>query len=106
MKELLGAFEFTSNNKFNVRVYENRVEIESVGVGNLFAKGLTGICAIYFKNLSAIEFSQGYMEFLCPGYVHVDSTTKKVAADNVILFTKKECDKAKELYDLINSLIG
>lgn len=109
MTDIIKTFEFTSHKKFNitVRVYKNRIEIDYTKSNTLFIKGLTGICTIYLKHLTSIEFFPNfYMEFLCPGYVHVDSTLAKVGADNSIFFTKKENDKAIELYSLINSLIN
>lgn len=111
MRDLVKEFEFTSNRKFNVKVYENRVEINSSGAGNFLSKGITGTATIFLKHLTALEFklegsgTTGYLEFLCPGYVHQESTLKKVGADNVILFSKKEHDQALELYNLINTLV-
>lgn len=111
MRDLVKEFEFTSNRKFNVKVYENRLEIKFSGAGNFLSKGLTGTTTIFLKHLTALEFklegsaTTGYLEFLCPGYTHQESTLKKVEADNAILFTKKEHDKALELYNLITTLV-
>lgn len=110
MKRLIETFEFTSNNKFNVKVYENRIEIESTGAGNLLNKGVTGTSVFFLKHLTSIEYkfqgkTTGYIEFLVAGYGHSDSTMNKVRADNVILFNQKENDKAEKLIDLINNMI-
>ena len=106
MKKLIEIFEFTSNNKFIVKVYENRIELESAGVGNLFNKGVTGTVVFYLKHLSSIEYKvPGYIEFLVAGYKHTESTMNKAKSDNVILFGPKETDKAEKLIDLINNLI-
>ena len=110
MKKLIESFEFTSNNKFIVNVYENRVEVESSGAGNLLNKGVTGTSVFFLKHLTSIEYkfqgkTTGYIEFLVAGYGHLDSTMNKVRADNVVLFNQKETEKAKRLIDLINNLI-
>ena len=80
MSNFLKEFEFISNRKFNVTVYENRVEIKSSGTGNFLTKGVTGTSTIFLKHLTALEFklegsgTTGYLEFLCPGYTHEEST--------------------------------
>lgn len=106
MSQLIKSFDFTSNGKFNVNVYENRIEIKSLGAGNLLVKGITGITTIFLKHLTAIEYNPvAYLEFLTPGFIHQSSTTKKVQCDNVVLFTKKEEALAQELYDMIMELV-
>lgn len=111
MKKLIESFEFTSNNKFMVRVYENRIEIESSGAGNLINKGVTGTSVFFLKHLTSIEYkfqgkgTTGYIEFLTQGFTHISSTMNKVKADNVILFNHKETEKAQKLIDLINNMI-
>lgn len=111
MKMLIESFEFTSNGRFIVNVYENRVEIESRGTRNLINKGVTGTTVFYLKQLTAIEYkfdgkgTTGYVEFLTQGFTHISSTMNKVKADNVILFNHKETEKAQKLIDLINNMI-
>lgn len=109
-KKLIETYEFTTNKKIEVRVYENRIEIESNGNGNFFTKCLTGTVVIYLKHLTAIEFklqneTTGHIEFLTQGFNHVYSAMNKVLTDNVILFSDKEMEQAKNLIDLINELV-
>ena len=105
-KQLLATYEFTTNGKFEVRVYENRVEVEHKGTMNIFTKGLTGTVIFYLKHLCAVEKSLGYIQFVTSGFRYVDSTTKKVQSDNTVTFSNKEYDKAQELIDIINELIN
>ena len=110
MKKLIEIFEFTSNGKFVVKVFENRIELDSTGTGNLINKGVTGTSVFFLKHLTSIEYkfqtkTTGYVEFLTAGYGHVDSTLNKVKSDNVVLFNQKETDKAEKLINLINNLI-
>lgn len=109
-KQLIATFEFTSNNKYTVSVYENRIEIEQGGVLNFINKGSVGTIVFYLKRLGGLEFKQqgkttGYIEFLGTGFKHEKSTFDKVKKDNIILFNHKEAEKAQELFDLINDLI-
>lgn len=90
--EKLFDYEFKSNMKYHVVLYPNRIEITPKGTMNLMNKGVTGTIIISLKNLTAMEYKEGYLEFITGGLNHIDSTVKKVQSDNVITVKKGSND--------------
>ena len=105
MKKILLEINFK---KQNVKVFENRIEIEfKENLTKLCTKGLTGKFIIYLKHLVAIEIDKnsGIIEFMTPAQGHIAKSLVKSQADNNIVFNKKEIEFAEKLINTINELI-
>lgn len=88
--EKIFEYDFTSNGKYHVELYKNRIEITAQGMFNLLTKGITGTVIIPINKISAIEYTGGILEFVVSGMGHNDSNSDKIKSDNIISVASKE----------------
>ena len=88
--EKIFEYDFTSNGKYHVELYKNRIEITAQGMFNLLTKGITGTIIIPINKISAIEYTGGILEFVVSGMGHNDSNRYKIKSDNIIAVASKE----------------
>ena len=88
--EKIFEYDFTSNGKYHVELYNNRIEITAQGMFNLLTKGITGTIIIPINKISAIEYTGGILEFVVSGMGHNDSNSDKIKSDNIIAVASKE----------------
>ena len=88
--EKIFEYDFTSNGKYHVELYKNRIEITAQGMFNLLTKGITGTIIIPINKISAIEYTGGILEFVVSGMGHNDSNSDKIKSDNIIAVASKE----------------
>lgn len=102
-KVLLKTFEFYSEGRYKVEVYNNMLTIEANGIKNLVDRGFVGKTHIYYRNLQAVEQGVNYLDFIINGFTErKESVTSKRIRPNVISFSNRERQIADELIDLIN----
>ena len=91
--EKIFEYDFTSNGKYHVELYKNRIEITVDGALNLLVKkGINGTIIIPINKISAIEYTVDgdILEFVVSGMSHNDSYKDKIRSDNVIFVDSKE----------------
>ena len=91
--EKIFEYDFTSNGKYHVELYNNRIEITVDGTLKLLVKkGINGTIIIPINKISAIEYTVDgdILEFVVNGMSHNDSYKDKIRSDNVIFVDSKE----------------
>lgn len=110
MNEKIFEHLFTSNGKFYVVLYKNRVEITPKGAMNLMNKGFTGTFIIPISKISAMEYTDTGLEFVVSGMTHNKKWSDKISADNSIQIggfkgAKEDALKLEQLKNLICELM-
>ena len=91
--EKIFEYDFTSNGKYHVELYNNRIEITVEGTFNLLVKKwINGTIIIPINKISAIEYTVDgdILEFVVSGMDHNNSYKDKIRSDNAIFVDSKE----------------
>ena len=92
--------------KAKVTVFENRLEIEHRGIGNLFMKGHAGTIIINLKHLETIFFTKDVrLEFVTAGMPHSENMFLACQRENQIHLTKKDAEKVNELMNMLREML-